>query len=250
MRYNSREMKPAIIAAVTLAFFSYFGPRSLAQHPGDRHENVVNSQLPFPGAQMHSKTTTQPAHGDAPLGNEAPEWSLAFIGLITALVIGWQSYETRRSANALMASERAWIEGQITEKPIAGVKRYVLSVTNKGKTPAQILRYEVWHGLTRDNAKVSKRILQTFSEDVYAFVGDGETRNLRDDFDMDDVFRTDEGHPADAEGLPEGAFWVTITYLVVMDGRKRKKRHTTSFLYLYDLTFSTLRRAPEYSEYN
>ncbi|HLW83506.1 MAG TPA: hypothetical protein VKS20_15820 [Candidatus Acidoferrales bacterium] len=177
-----------------------------------------------------------------------PEWALVAVGIVTAAVIGWQSWETRRAANGLVASERAWIEGEITEQSTIGVKRYTLTVRNKGKTPAHIFRYRVWHGPTRDNAKLSKRSFKTFYEDVSVFVGGNEIRKLRDDFDMDAIFSQEASQIANAEGIPQGAFCVSITYGIVIKGRKRRK-HCTSFAYRYDLTFSTIRRDSDYDEY-
>lgn len=249
LRYNYSEMKPILIAAITLSFIIYFAPRSPGKQAAAQHKNETDKQLSASGRQLHSQTETAASQQRRPEWYKSPEWVLVIVGFVTAIVIGWQSYETMRSASALLASERAWIEGEITENSTVGVKRYAITVRNKGKTPAQILRYEVWYGQTRDNVKLSKSGFKAFNEDVFAFLGSGETKALRDDLDMDTIFAPTPNQSANAEGIPKGAFWVTITYGIIIDGGKRKKKHTTSFAYLYDLTFFAMRRVPEYNDY-
>lgn len=230
-----------------LTFVVYFAPRGQCEQAATQHKNETNNARATLSSQTHSQTETKTTDDNPPNRNEAPECSLVIIGLITAFFICWQSYETRRSANALLASERAWIEAEITEHNIVGVKRYALIVKNKGKTPAKILRCEIHHGQTRDNAKLLKRNFKSFTIDAHTFIGGGENKPLKDDFNMEEIFTEESSQIVNAEGVPKGAFWVTLVYGVLVGNRTRK--HTSSFVYLYDLTFSTIRRESKYDEY-
>jgi hypothetical protein len=113
---------------------------------------------------------------------QTPEWVLAIVGTITFVVIGWQAYETRRaadatgiaatasrdSADALIASERAWVVAELiptafkftdqkwyravgtmhtmlsAEETIRGEHlHHKLKLTNMGRTPATIIGFQI-----------------------------------------------------------------------------------------------------------
>lgn len=100
-------MKPALIAAVLLSFCVYLAPR------GERKQNPTNSEdeprnnPPAYAAEVHSKSENQ-ATRDKPLHwYKSSEWILVIVGIITAGVIGWQSFETRRAADAAARSVEA-----------------------------------------------------------------------------------------------------------------------------------------------
>jgi hypothetical protein len=78
---------------------------------------------------------------------------LVIVGLITCLVIGWQSMETRRAAKgallnaqALIAAERPWLEANFiaTEQktiPDNGTVYFYWDVKNVGRTPAVVKEF-------------------------------------------------------------------------------------------------------------
>jgi hypothetical protein len=89
---------------------------------------------------------------------ESPEWTLVIVGCITFLIIGWQSYETRRSADAgkeaseaaktgadaalltaqaLIASERPWFVTSV-ESCEDNSDLWRVRVANKGRTPGHL----------------------------------------------------------------------------------------------------------------
>src|ERR1700688_133758 len=98
----------------------------------------------------------------APQGDTTPEWVLVFVGVVTAVFIGWQSWETRRSAQAvkdslphqknaadaallnaqaLINSERPWVMIQIETIPDREGKAkatFLTKVFNYGKGPAHV----------------------------------------------------------------------------------------------------------------
>jgi hypothetical protein len=159
----------------------------------------------------------------------------------------------RDSAKALIASERAWIDGEVAKRDIVGVMRYSLNVMNQGKTPAQIINYDIWHGLLEKNTEFSKDKLGThFTASDGLLLASNGTRTLMKDFDMDDFFTLDSGDhptPTTQDGIQYGAFCVTIRYEDVVTEGQQRRLHQTSFVYLYSLLFSTIERIAQYNEY-
>jgi len=91
-----------------------------------------------------------------------PEWVLVIVGIITAAFIGWQSWETRKAAQAtllnaqaLIASERAWLLTERIAMPASfetgAVQKSASAIhnlRNYGRTPAIVLaeRSELQYG--------------------------------------------------------------------------------------------------------
>jgi hypothetical protein len=77
-----------------------------------------------------------------PKKDATPEWALVFVGIVTAAVIGWQSWETRRSADAAGQSARDAKESIIlTHRPKVIVRSVVIpwmELLNR-RTPLNVL---------------------------------------------------------------------------------------------------------------
>lgn len=97
----------------------------------------------------------QTAENKPPHWYESPEWMLVIVGIVTCLVIGWQSIATssaaratKISADVLWASQRAQIvaeaHGNPTKDLISPIPRIQLELVNKGLTPAYDHTYESW----------------------------------------------------------------------------------------------------------
>lgn len=157
----------------------------------------------------------------------------------------------RDNAKALIASERAWLHGDLVKREIlTGVTpRYSLVVTNQGKTPAQVLGYDVWHGLLTEGAPFSKDRLQHFSESKEISIGGNQTETLRDDFNLDDFFTFESGDTASSRGIPKGAVCIAIRYADVVTEGPQKRQHQTSFVYECDLFLARITRIAQYNEY-
>ncbi|HEV2289292.1 MAG TPA: hypothetical protein VGR81_10100 [Candidatus Acidoferrales bacterium] len=268
MGYNHGEVKPALIAAVMLTFVIHLTPRGQSQKNTAEKEQSSHNKHPAalvpvaPPAKANPQNGPQgnqhAAHAQSPPWYESPEWVLVFIGAITAFVIGWQSWESRKSAaaallnaKAVIDSERAWIHGEFAKNdPALGVIKYSLSVKNQGKTPAEIIGYDIWHGLLKEGVPFAKEKLTThFDEPKHIFIGSNETLVLRDDFDLDDLFTLKSGELAKDSGARQGAFCVTIRYKNVVNEGECRGEHHTSFVYFCNLILSTIYRVPEYNEY-
>jgi hypothetical protein len=82
-----------------------------------------------------------------------PNWVLVLVGSLTCLVIGWQSIETRKAANAskksaaaallsiqaFINSERPWIQVIAEKQREDGGLIWDLKAVNRGRTPAAII---------------------------------------------------------------------------------------------------------------
>ncbi len=159
-------MKPALIIAVALAISVYFAPRCEAQNgptKGTREAAQKNSPaapLPVP-YQINNQwvyTEAQAAGNQSPHWYESPEWVLVIVGCVTFIVIGWQSFETRRSADAaqkatiaakdgadaallnaraLITSERPWFVANV-ECDDKDLGLWKVRIVNKGRTPGHL----------------------------------------------------------------------------------------------------------------
>ena len=115
-----------------LAMSVYFAPRCEAQNGSAKdadtpHQKTNQAPPPAPvpyqvNNQWISAEAQSPGN-QSPRWYKSPEWILVVVGCVTFLVIGWQSFETRRAATAtrdaaiaagrgvdvLIDSERAWV---------------------------------------------------------------------------------------------------------------------------------------------
>jgi hypothetical protein len=85
----------------------------------------------------------------------SPEWILVIVGIVTCVVVAWQSWATAQAAKATqMAAEVQWASqrAQIIVKPhgnpasdlLSDTPRIQLSLINNGVTPAYDVAYETW----------------------------------------------------------------------------------------------------------
>ena len=97
---------------------------------------------------MHDYTWVQ-------LLKDNPEWALVMVGIVTCVVIGWQSWATAQaarasqiSAEALWAGQRAQLAADAHGNPVkdllSDTPRVLLELVNRGLTPAYSVCYETW----------------------------------------------------------------------------------------------------------
>jgi hypothetical protein len=125
-----------------------------------------------------------------------PEWWLFIVGVPSLVFLGIQmnaSVQAARastdSANALVATERAWLDGQLTGVVKVGVALYQLEITNRGKSPARLLSYEMNYGccIKGDYVDVLKGIGGS-SYPMKALLGAQENRPIGEPIRLKAVF--------------------------------------------------------------
>lgn len=104
-------MKQAFIAAIVLAAIVNFAPRGEAQQStrsvqdGAQGAAQLNRQpASRPNDAEHPAAITKTTENQPPQWYQSPEWVLVIVGIITCLVIGWQSWATYQAADATRKS--------------------------------------------------------------------------------------------------------------------------------------------------
>lgn len=149
---------------------------SYQQEPGLRGQGQTSGADDLGSPAKQNATESKTPHWYA-----SPEWILVIVGSFTFIVIGWQAWETRRSADAASASanaallnaqaiinsERAWVVVELVpvcakfgnwwhrpagngwaamsdEEILNGDHlKHKLKFTNMGRTPAHILGFQI-----------------------------------------------------------------------------------------------------------
>jgi hypothetical protein len=152
-------VKPAVVIAVALTVCVYFAPRCQGQDRStDRAKEPAAQALqptPIPPQTINQSiyAEAQPPLSHPPPWYESPEWVLVVVGCVTFVIIGWQSFETRRaataaklSADAFINSERGWvflddlpeIDLQPQQPGTPGVYAMPIAFRNAGQTVCRI----------------------------------------------------------------------------------------------------------------
>jgi hypothetical protein len=131
-----------------------------------------------------------------------------------------QSLAAKKSADALVAAERAWIDGEFFRIPTQGTHSwsYKLKIVNQGKTPAQLVRCGVsmkTHGHTAGNHPLLRD--ETLSINISGLLSAGGELILAQTISLPDHFKNFAEHLA---GNETGVFEVTIGYMDVIAGEK------------------------------
>jgi hypothetical protein len=107
-------VKPSLIVAVALVICIYLSPRCEGQERPKARANSTAAEnqkgrppaveIPYKIQNQWIQTETSESRKESPPWYKAPEWMLVGVGVITFIVIGWQSLETRRAANAAISA--------------------------------------------------------------------------------------------------------------------------------------------------
>jgi hypothetical protein len=212
-------MKPSLIAAIVLAAFVYLAPGCQGKQYPAYPQEKAGKQLPVAGGEVHSDAKTKTANDQRPQWYKSPEWVLVIVGVVTALVIGWQSWEARKAAEAALLNARAVIDSErgllvaelipicarfgdqrLWYRPVAdtwvplseaeilaGVHlEHRLRITNLGRTAAKIDEVMLRSEFLEDdssNQYRSNRDLMTVIGCDYAIAGSGSCDILTVDID-------------------------------------------------------------------
>ena len=155
----------------------------------------------------------------------------------------------RNNVKALIASERAWVDGEVVnDDKLLGVYRFALKIRNLGKTPAQVRSYRINTGPLDEGSPFSPAGLRHMRQiNLHMFVGSEEERVLEGDIDMDEMFPDFAG---DSGFGTKGAFCVMIAYADVITGTpENRTERETSFVYLYTPLLRTVERLSQYNKY-
>jgi hypothetical protein len=149
----------------------------------------------------------------------------------------------KASTDALIASERAWIDGVLVSSEILGARRYSLKIRNLGKTPAQIRSYRVSAGpLMKGTAFSPERLSDQETRNLHIFIGSGKTKTLETMINMGDLFPASD---------TEGTLCVLIKYADVVTGTpENRSEHETSFVYIFNLVTQSTDRLSIYNKYS
>jgi hypothetical protein len=252
-------VKPALIAAIILVVAISLAPRCEAKRQAAYIAETAYDQ------NLSSLLTIFPRYEDAPAdnegngnhapgGNATPQWILIGVTAITAGFIAWQAWETKRAAkatadsvDALIASERAFIDGELVQDEEArkiSVVRYKVKITNYGKTPAKMLSFRTSFGcLLKGTEFDAERLSVQIGGPLHLLLGSDRSRPIEEiePLNVKEAFGECEG---------EGAYCVTIRYAdVVTEGQGKQIIHETSFVYRCPFLMDSLFRVPDYDTY-
>jgi hypothetical protein len=107
-RRKRGDMKRALVIAVMLTLAVNFAPRDEAQERPK--QDARNSQKTIQATASNAEndkqktTKTEGCAYQSPKGYETAQWILVIVGIITCLVIGWQSISTARATKAMKGS--------------------------------------------------------------------------------------------------------------------------------------------------
>ena len=101
-------------------------------------------------------TETQPAEKQPPPDNKAPEWTLVVVGCITFGVIGWQSWETRKAAEAALISAQTLINAERA--------RLIVVLSNPGGFAINLV--------AKNTGRSTARVFYLYSQSVLTEWGD------------------------------------------------------------------------------
>jgi hypothetical protein len=267
--------------ALALAFLTIVLPiygQEKSVRPNSHAPDTVELKQPAPKTQPAENVAKSKQQGYlsrllAP--ENVPNIALCFVGLVGTIVavrtlkaIERQALSMRRQTthlrnsvvqarnaarsaktgtDALIASERAWIDGELVSSRNLGIYRYSLKIRNLGKTPAQIRSYQISVGpLTKGTTFSPEKLSTQKTRNLHIFIGSGEIEALEEMIDMDELFPTD-----DSTCLEKGAYSVVIKYTDVVTGTPADRtEHETSFVYLYTPFLHSTERLSIYNKYS
>jgi hypothetical protein len=151
------------------------------------------------------------------------------------------------NAQAVINSERAWIEAELVERTVIGVTRHQLEITNHGKTPAQLSSYEINFGPVGKDGTWSRETLEgKFSKMVRFFLGTGKPSIKLEELDITEMFANLAGASPDDR---VGFLCFTINYADVVGAKAEERGHKTCFVYQYDILLGSLERIATFTDY-
>jgi len=144
-------------------------------------------------------------------------------------------------ADALVNSERAWIDGELVRETFPAV-RYRLKIVNHGKTPARMLSFEINCGCLSETDFSPQSLSMRQTGKFHFLLGADKSRV------------PEEVEPLNTHvifgGCPDaGAYCVKIRYADVVVKDREAQERETSFVYYCRYLLDSLERVSQYDEY-
>lgn len=276
------RLRPMAFAATTLlvalSFQAIPSPilRTYQQYPADQNTNGSKApSQPAPpqeqgGTNQNTNWADNNSHDNMPWWEDAglATWVLVLIGflgtiaaLCTLWVINKQSGDIKKAADAaflnaqaLIASERAWIDIELTPQADAP-SMYDLKITNHGRTPALVLTYTVgtqsyppdeylWStAKTFDMMKASYKKLA----DLRVFLKQSDSHSTKAVTDLSHAFIAWD---ALRNGQQSGLLYFGVSYLDIVSGTNaaREPRESAA-IFSFAQDTQSLYRMNRYDKY-
>jgi len=155
-----------------------------------------------------------------------------------------QSIAAKKSADVIINSERAWVDGELSRESLE-LTDYSLKIANLGRTPAQILGWQVGMDCLLHGTEFKPEAMSSMlKKNLHVLLEVGKVDVLAN-FDIANYF---SDWPEVMAGNKEGMFRVTITYFDTVSGQTRQPRET-SFVYRYSVPDAALERLAWYNLY-
>ena len=165
-------------------------------------------------------------------------------------ILGRSVVEAKRSADAarggldaLVATERAWIDGEIHLKAVAGAMRWAIRITNVGKTPAVVRRWRIDYGTVKHGEKLIQEALTSTRGEGLGILLRSEREHEVFTFKAQELFDN-------ADGTESGMLCITITYGDVTSSAEDVEGERKSyFVYSYQPVTTRWERLSYFSRY-
>jgi hypothetical protein len=148
------------------------------------------------------------------------------------------------SAEAVIKSERAWVDAGIVPNVQVGVLRYGLEIRNHGKTPAQLVSYQLNYDRVDPNGTWSLETLKGFQHRRLEFFLGTEKPFESNEFDIKRLF----SDLLDHKDVLVGIIFLTVHYNNVV-GMEKNRECSTVHGYKYDILTGNLERIPIFTKY-
>jgi type II secretory pathway pseudopilin PulG len=146
-----------------------------------------------------------------------------------------QSIAAKRSADAIINSERAWVDGEfapsedISNPGDFSHMTYVLTITNQGRTPAQILNWQITiDAYNHETEEARKTKSHNTKRNLHALLASNGVHTVGEEFRLADYF---ENADAALLGIETALISITIEYRDLVTGSNLP--HETSLRYSF-----------------
>jgi hypothetical protein len=238
-------MKPLLLFAIVAAVTGNL-TESPKQRPAPHEQQVTQTTSDKSGSvtatveNAQRSESTSNSKPKSPTWYTTPEWVLVGVGIVTCVVIGWQSWETRGSVTATANAQRSWIVTEGVDKPDlqqVWINRVIYRFRVIGNSPVRPLEAKIKYELVKSRPNGQSREPDLPEQPNY-----GEPDSLKSNPSMgriqapnDPIIVTGQLEslfirPEDAKAIEEGGkFLCAYGFVRYRDAFSEKKRRETRF---------------------